>query len=104
MPDRSFSSTVDASGDAIVTVTPTKNNPWNVTQVSVEMTNAPTGAVCSLRKNGSFVTLLIANGDVADGSPPVFVRPGDRMTIEWENCTPGDVGNVLVFYDEAEYS
>lgn len=103
MPDRSFSSTVDANGDATVLVQPTKNEPWNITQVSVEMSNAPTGATCFLRKNGSLITLLIAGGDVADGSPPVFLRPGDRLTIEWEGCTPGLVGDVLVFYDEAEY-
>jgi hypothetical protein len=103
MPDRAYSAAVNVAGDATILIQPTKNLPWNITQVSVEMSSAPTGAVCTLRKNGSFVTLLIAPGDVADGFPPVFLRPGDRLTIEWENCTPGDVGNALIFYEEAEY-
>ncbi len=103
MPDRSYSQTVVANGEATILVQPTKNVPWNITQVSVEMSNAPSGATCTLRKNSSLVTLLIAAGDVADGSPPVFLRPGDRMTIEWKQCTAGLVGNALIFYEEASY-
>lgn len=101
--DRDFSATVTAAGVATITVTPTKNVPWNITQVSAELPTAPSGATCYLRKNGSFITLLIAQGDVADGNPPVFLRPGDRMTVEWANCTPGEVAKATVFFEAAEY-
>jgi hypothetical protein len=104
MPDTTISSTVNSSGEARATLTPTKNIPWSVSQVSVKMFNAPSGATCELQKNSAFITLLIAGGDVADGDPPIFLRPGDRMDVIWENCTAGDVGEATFFYNETDYS
>lgn len=76
---------------------------WNLSQVSIEMENAPSGAICTLRKNGAFVTFMIATGDAAGGDPPLFVRPGEYCEVIWESCTPGDVGRVFVIYNKVGF-
>ena len=101
MADQTFTAVVAAGGTAVVTVRPSqKLRTWVVTQVSVEMGTAPIGAACVLRKNGALVTPLVATGDAASGDPPVVLYGSDTMTITWTGCTPGDVGTVLMFYDE----
>ncbi len=77
-------------------------NTWTLTQVSVELPEAPSGSTCEMRKNGSLVTLLIPTGDAAAGEPPVMLRPTDLVTVSWAGCTPGDVARVLVFYDDGQ--
>lgn len=64
------------------------------------MPTAPAGALCSLRLNGYLVTALIPTGDAAGGDPPVPLDPlNDELTVEWELCTPGTLGKVLILYD-----
>ncbi len=103
-----YSAKVAANGQATITIKTTGLVPWNVTQVSVEMVNAPSGAACTLRHGpigapfgqGRFVTQLIAAGDVADGNPPVYVLSTDQLTVEWSGCTPNAIGKAYIFYDE----
>lgn len=99
-PGVSQSATVNASGAATITVTPTGAYPWTVDQVSTEYPTAPSGCVCSLRRNGSQVSNLVATGDVADGPPPVVLNPGDRMTIEWTGATAGQTVKAWYTYDD----
>lgn len=98
--DLAYSGVVTASGTLVITIKPTGRQIWTVNQVSTSLTTAPIGAQCFLKKNGNPVTPLIATGDVADGSPPVVLRPNERMTVEWSGCTAGTVGEVFILYDD----
>lgn len=102
MPDRDFSTLVGSNGQASITLTPTKNNPWIVTQVSTEYRSSPSGATAELRKNGSLITVMIPT-DVADSDPPVFLRPGDRLVVTWFGGTPGNTVSALFIYEEGSY-
>lgn len=97
-----YTATVAANGTATVDITPTGSVPWNVTQVSIRMRNAPAGASCELQVNNVFETFLIAAGDAAVTPPPILLQPGDNATVEWTSCTPGDTGTVLIHYDEVD--
>lgn len=98
--DRAYSGTVAANGTLTLRVRPTNSATWEVTQVTTEMTSAPAGALCTLRKNRYKVSDLIATGDAAGGDPSVVIRSTDELTIEWSQCTPGDTGLALVFYNQ----
>jgi hypothetical protein len=100
--DRDFSTIVGSNGQASVTLTPTKNVPWIVTQVSTEYRNSPSGSSAELRKNGSLVTAMIPT-DVADSDPPVFLRPGDRLVVTWFGGTAGNPVSAIFFYEEGTY-
>jgi len=95
----STSVVVGADGKATATIKPNAVHKWSVSQVSVELPGAPVGATCAIRRNGLLVTPVIPTGDVASGEPPVEIGPGDRLTVEWAGCTPGQTGSVLVIYD-----
>lgn len=99
----SDSAIVAANGRATVTVKTTRNQVWMISQVSIEMQSAPLGSACVLRKNGRAITPLVATMDAAGGDPPVQLLPQDVLTVEWTGCTPGDVGNTLIFYTVQEY-
>lgn len=103
MPDRDLSTRIGSNGEATITFTPTKNVPWNVTQVSTEYNNSPSGCSAELRKNGALVTVMIPT-DVADREPPVFLRPGDRLVVKWMGGTSGNPVSALFFYDETDYT
>jgi hypothetical protein len=95
-----YSAVVTGAGRAVVTIRPPRLQRWIVSQVSVEMPTGPVGSTCALRLNGRMVTPLISTGDVASGEPYTTVYPTDQLTVEWDGCTPGDVGTVLMFYTE----
>jgi hypothetical protein len=102
MPDDQFSSVVRSDGTAIITFTPTKNLPWLLKQTSIEMRNAPSGAVAELRKNDNLITPMVAT-DTADSDPPVPVVPGDRITVTWTGGTPGRPVSVYIIYQEVRW-
>jgi hypothetical protein len=95
---------VDASGALTLTFDTGGQLNWIVSQVSIEMEDAPAGAECRLRKNQTFVTFLIPTGDAAGGDPPLFLRPGELMTVEWTGCTPGIQGKAFVIYEKVGYA
>jgi hypothetical protein len=98
-----YSAIVGAGGTATVSVrTNTSFETWTVAQISIELEGAPSGAVANLRKNTYLITPMIPAGDVAAGEPYVRLLPTDVLTVEWENCTPGQIGKVLVFYEVAK--
>lgn len=99
--DRRYSAAADAAGNLTITIRPPGNQPWIVTQVSIEMDSESTGVTCTLRKNGFSVTPLVPQSDAAGGDPPVELQPGaDELTVEWVGADPGDVGKVLVMYTQ----
>lgn len=101
--EKTYTATVDSNGDAVVSFQVSNGlDTWNVLQVSVEMPDAPSGATCDVRKNDYLVTPIIPTADTAAGDPPVQLYPSDVLTVEWSNCTPGDVGKVVIFYDDGQ--
>jgi hypothetical protein len=102
MPDDQFSTVVAADGTATIRFTPTKDRPWKLQQVSIEMRDAPSGAVAELRKNGNLITVMIAS-DVADSDPPIPVAPGDRIEITWTGGTPGAAVSAYIIYTEVAW-
>lgn len=95
-------SAVAAGNTATVSVKTTTNRAWTVQQVSIEMDTATAGAKCTMRKNGTFVTLLVPNGDAAGGDPPIVIQPVDEITVTWTGVSNGAVGKVFVIYDDGE--
>lgn len=102
--DATYAGVVDAAGSLVVEWDSGGIVNWSVSQVTVEMPNAPVGATCELRKRGRLVSPMIATGDVAAGDPPVFLRPGEVMSVEWAGCTPQDTGRVFVIYYQVGFS
>ena len=100
--DQPFTAVVDAAGVATVTFKPpTSRAKYIVQQVSVEYATAPISCVCTLRKNGRFITLIIPTGDAAGGDPPVPLSGGsDQMTVTFTGGTPGEIVNVFFIYDD----
>jgi hypothetical protein len=101
--DQSFPVVADAAGVAVARIQSQGNRPWLVSQVSVEMPSAPSGATCTMRKNGAFVSAMIAPGDAAGGDPPLTIHPGDTLTVEWAGLAPGSQGAVFVVYQRLTY-
>jgi hypothetical protein len=58
------------------------------------------GAKCAVRLNGALISPLVPSGDAASGDPPVWVGPGDTLTVEWVGATAGGVGSMVVIYDQ----
>jgi hypothetical protein len=95
-----YSAVVAANGTATITIRTRSVRIWVISQITVELPLAPSGATCAIRKNGYLVTPVIATGDTAAGDPPVILRQEDTLTIEWAGCTPASVGKALLFYEE----
>jgi hypothetical protein len=98
MATRSYSVRIGADGTGTVSIRTGSRETWIITQVSIELEDAPSGATADLRLNSDLVTLLIAAGDVAAGDPPVTLLPTDTLTVNWAGCTLGQTGKVLIFY------
>jgi hypothetical protein len=98
---RSYSVRIGASGTGTVTIRTGSRETWIISQVSIELASAPSGATADLRFNDRLVTLLIAPGDAASGDPPVTLMPTDTLTVNWAGCTEGTIGQVLIFYEPA---
>lgn len=95
---------VAVGGSATVTLKTTRQQQWRVSQVSIEMANAGSGAFCALKLNGYAVTAMVPNMDAAGGDPPVDLGPSDSLTVEWTGCTVGSVGKVTWFYEVIPYA
>jgi len=95
---------VAADGTLMIMHGPNYDQTWTITQISIEMPTAPVGATCVVRRMGVFIT----NADnprlaTAAGEPPLFLNGGEHFTVEWEGCTPGDIGKVTCSYIKAMY-
>lgn len=71
---------------------------WRVTQVSVKGATAPAGSTCTMKKNGVFVTPIIATGGVAAEYPPVDLYRTDELQIEFTSQTPGTLFEIFMIY------
>jgi len=100
-PPFTAAATATAAGVATVTFTPRANQVNRVTQVACEMVNGA-GAIGWIRRNGAPVTPFVPTGDAPAGDPPIWLWPGDVMTVEWTGAPAGAVGKVTIFYDIGE--
>jgi hypothetical protein len=104
LPQRSpLSAITDAAGVCSIRFAVPGQVAWEVSQITVEMPDAPVGTTAFLRVNGALVTPLIPTGDAAAGDPPLPVYAGDVVEIRWEGATPGDQGRALLIYRTASY-
>lgn len=100
----SASGITNAAGTCTVIIKPQGSTTWSVTQLSIEMGSAPSGTVLTLRTNGHFIdSPFSARRASAGGDPPIPLRPGDDLTVEWTGATPGDQGLVFYMYDEVGF-
>lgn len=88
----------DSSGRLELVFTPRSSGLVRATQVTAEMASGA-GAACSVRRNGSLVSPLVATGDAAGGDPPVWLWPGDQLSVLWTGAPAGAAGTMVVFYD-----
>lgn len=99
MGTRTYSVVIGAGGTGTVSIKTGTREAWIISQVSIELASAPSGATADMRLNGALVTLMVAQGDSAAGDPPVTLLESDTLTINWAGCTVGTVGKVLIFYE-----
>jgi hypothetical protein len=93
--------TVPASGFLALSFTPRGSQLHRVTQVAAEMAGAGAAAGV-IRRNGAIVTPFVPTGGAAGGDPPIWLWPGDLLTVEWTGAPVGAVGKATVFYDLPE--
>lgn len=99
--DQDYDAITGADGIATISISPVTNlRRWTVTQVSVEMPGATGFVTCTMRKNGQFITPLVASGDAAAGDPPILLNASDTLTITWAGAVPGAQARALVLYTE----
>lgn len=89
----------DASGNASIQFVPRSTRTCRVNQVSTAMRTAPSSATCELQLNGRYVTTLVAQGDVADGDPPILVTPTDTLAVVWTGAGAGVPAEALFFFE-----
>lgn len=97
-PPFNSAGTVPASGTLVLAYRTRGNQLTRVTQATAEMSGGATAA-CALRLNSYLISPLVPTGDAASGDPPIYVGPGDELTIEWTGATPGLTGKMVVIYD-----
>lgn len=86
------------SGTVTIAFRPDGSVPWRINQVSVAARTAPGGATCEIRRNGAFITPMVAQGDAADGTP-IELSPFDQMDVVFAGLKNGDVAEVTVLYE-----
>ena len=102
--DAEYPAVADASGNAVVTIRTSGNRPWLVSQVTVEMPDAPATAPCVLRKDGAPISPMVPQLDSAGGDPPIPLHPGQAITAEWSGLVAGSRGRVYVVYNLLDYA
>lgn len=96
--------TVNASGDLSIPFGPNGSEKWRVSQVTLEMPDAPAGALAEIRRMGTLLAPAPSpRRATASGEPSILLYGGETLRVEWSSCTPGNVGQVLVIYDREAY-
>lgn len=76
-----------------------RTRSWNVSQVTIQMDNAPLGSYAQLFKGSSLITPMLTT-DVAGSGPSVLLNGTETMTVKWSAVTPGLQGRIFVVYDD----
>ncbi len=99
-PPFTTAGTVPASGFLALAFNPRGNQLNKVTQVAAEMAGAG-AAIGVIRRNGAIVTPFVPTGGAAGGDPPIWLWPGDTLTVEWSSAPVGALGKATIFYELA---
>lgn len=95
---------VPANGILEVMFTCPPNQIWKVTQVTLQMDNAPSGCTAEVRyQNSLHAPAFDASKAAISGDPPMELKGGERGSVRWEGATPGAIGSVLVIYEKGFY-
>lgn len=108
MPDFKFNlpiqAAVPASGNLTVSFGPPYNQVWTVEQISLKMLTAPAGSTAEIHYMNAFVDVAPSSRRASAGeNPPIILQGGETASVVWLNCTPGDIGEVLVIYRKDPY-
>lgn len=89
---------VTADGTLVIAIGPPMNQIWEVTQITLEMPTAPTGASADIRDtmNGLMSPSYSPRRAAASGSQ--ILNPGEKIRVTWTAATPGDSGRVVALY------
>jgi hypothetical protein len=96
---RTYSAKIGAGGTGTVTIKTGTREVWIISQVTIELVGAPSGATADIRLNDYLVTLMVAQGDTAANDPPVTLLATDAVTVNWYGCTVNQIGKVMIFYE-----
>lgn len=104
MADFRASATVAADGTASCVLTVSSPRVYYVvSQVSVMAPDVGGAASAGLYRDDMLITPLVPQGDAAAGDPPIDVRPGQRLTVDWAGGDQGAVCNALFMYEEVQF-
>lgn len=95
-----LSAVVGAAGTATLTIKPNNRRRWEIQQINCEGTGVGSTAQGVIRVNNGAGIPFVARLDAPAGDPPVPLSPGDKMTIEWSQCTVGATVKAFVIYDD----
>lgn len=75
---------------------------WIVRQISLITAPVTSGTTCTVRPPTGIVdtSYFAGTGDVAGGDPPIYLRSGEYIELEWENGPANGTGVCTYFYDE----
>jgi hypothetical protein len=76
-----------------------RTRSWLVSQVTIQMDNAPLGAFAQIFKGDRLVTPMLST-DVAGAGSPVLLSGTETMRVVWSSVTAGLQGRVYVIYDD----
>lgn len=89
---------VPASGILTIRMGPRPNEVWEVTQISLEMSTAPTGCVAEIRDVMNALMSPSYSARRASASGSLMLNPGEKITVQWTAATPGDRGRAVATY------
>ena len=106
MTDYTEETTAGSDGTGTITFSPLSPGlTWVVAQFSLETTPFRVGCVCTVRKNGRFLTsTILGSGDTAYGPPAIILNRGDTLAFKWSGLTQGDQCVATLFYNESTWT
>ena len=90
---------VGADGVAVVQVTPTTNQTWTISHMTIEMVPpSPVQPQAIVRLEQSLICgSNQGNGDTADGAV-IVVAAGQALTVTWTGAAPGAIATLMLLY------
>ena len=71
-----------------------------VSQVGIRAPDVGGGAIGNILKNGAIITPFVPYGDAPAGEPPIILRPGDVMRVDWTSAAVGARVEATFIYDD----
>lgn len=104
MTQQALSAIADATGTAVVTISPAKSGiQWAIGQLSVESVQGSQTGQATVRVNGRLYMSAQFLPMVASGTPALMLQGPDISLVTFTGLTPGDVGEVAFWYNESPW-